>query len=80
MNRSPYANTISIGRKLLPKAFMEHMPFRKITDADAFEVMSAWDYNPTYFYPKGLKKRKNEVGHNAAYRFILTPDHTQGEQ
>lgn len=67
---SPYAEVADPGRKLLPKSFMEHMEFVTVTKGELLSLMATWDYNPTYYYPKGLRKRKNEVGHNAMYRFI----------
>lgn len=66
--RIPIANG---GRKLFPKAFMEHMPFKIVNKQELYELMCTWDYNPTFFYPKGVRKRKNEQGHNAMYRFVL---------
>ncbi len=76
---NPYADIHSPSRQILPKAFMEHMPHKVVNDEELHELMCHWDYNPTFFYPKGLRKRKNEQGHDAMYRYILQTT-LKGEQ
>lgn len=37
-------------------------------------AVESWEYNPIYFYPKGVKLIDGELGCDARYRYIETYD------
>lgn len=72
-----YASLISKGmdpvtwRILKERDELLKMPIRKISSEDLYDIKSKWEFNPTYWYPKNMKPRKGEAGHDDKFRYIL---------
>lgn len=66
-----YERTNNPARQYLPAGYMQHMPFKTVTAAELYDLKCNMDFNPLYEYPKSVKPRKGEVGHDQAYRYKL---------
>ncbi len=55
----------------ITKERVEKMKVQDISEGVAHGKMKSKYFNPVYFYPKGVRLLRNEIGHDRVYRYII---------